>query len=533
MLLRTLIAAVLVAAAFSNAVAGPALVAGPADVPHRGVYEVALEAAADVPDPYLGATVQVTFTRPDGSKATVDAFYDGGRTFKARAYADAVGAWSWASSAQAAGLGGRRGTFKVVPSALKGKLRKHPDDPRQFACDDGTWFLHIGDTGYRYVTATEPRWKEYIDQAARMGATKIRTWFCQSRGGVEALFADGRRGLALAYWQEIDRRVRYALEAHPQVQLKLILYGEDTAELARAGQGDALSLYAARYAQARWSAMPNVHWCISNDREIVRGEAKGGRRVSAATIDRIGREMAAREPWGTLLTNHQLRFGGYDFVDAPWSDIVTLEDLDQVHGAKILEYRPRGDDPVVNDEDRYELYKPPAHPRYFFRRLMWASILSGGHATYGGLRTYEPYDGDTRGVSGYFDAKAAGKLAGGADDFVHIHTFFREAGLTPVGMQPDDACVGGDLYKWKALRGADAIIVYLANPTGTKPESDDAAPAAPAVTVRLPAGAWAARWFQPTTGRWTDGGRVAGAPATLKAPGGGDWVLVLRRTAGG
>ncbi|HUT19531.1 MAG TPA: hypothetical protein VM366_10250, partial [Anaerolineae bacterium] len=32
--------------------------------------------------------------------------------------------------------------------------------------------------------------------------------------------------------------------------------------------------------------------------------------------------------------------------------------------------------PVVNDEDRYEFYRPPACPRYFFRRLMWGSLSS-------------------------------------------------------------------------------------------------------------------------------------------------------------
>ena len=40
-----------------------------------------------------------------------------------------------------------------------------------------------------------------------------------------------------------------------------------------------------------------------------------------------------------------------------------------------------------------ESYISPKHDRYFFRRLMWASLLSGGHATYGGLATYEAFAG--------------------------------------------------------------------------------------------------------------------------------------------
>jgi prepilin-type processing-associated H-X9-DG protein len=115
--------------------------------------------------------------------------------------------------------------------------------------------------------------------------------------------------------------------------------------------------------------------------------------------------------------------------------------------------------PVVLDEDRYEHWREPENPRYFFRRLMWANLLSGGHATYGGLRTYEPYDGGGGGgVQGYFDANRAGKLAGGADDFVHIHRFFADTGLTLVGMEPADELVGGEPHQVKCIGNGDTYI---------------------------------------------------------------------------
>jgi hypothetical protein len=174
---------------------------------HRGVYEVTLECMDPMGNPYFDVDLRVTFTRPDGTTATVDGFFDGGRAFKARAYCDVVGQWSWASQSNRRGLDGKSGRFDVKDAALPGKLRKHPRDPHQFAYDSGEWFLHIGDTGYRYVVLPEPQWQEYIDQAAKMGATKFRTSFCQSRSGVEILLADGRHELNLPYWQEIDRRL--------------------------------------------------------------------------------------------------------------------------------------------------------------------------------------------------------------------------------------------------------------------------------------------------------------------------------------
>lgn len=507
----------------------PIISRGASGALHRGVYEIALTASPNCADPWFGVDLQVIFTRPDESEVEVDGFYDGEGVFRARAYCDAVGIWSWRAVSGDVGLHGQSGSFTVGDSSLKGKLRKHPDDPYQFAYDSGEWFLHIGDTGYRYVADIEPEWQAYIDQAAVTGMTKIRTWFCQGRGDVQILFDDDRRGLNLPYWQEIDRRMSYALEHHPQVIFKLIPYGEDTEEIIRYGQGDSAARLIARYAQARFSSFPNVTWCISNDREISRDGALKGRMVPWETIDRMGRDMAAREPWGSLLTNHQSRFTGYDFVDAEWSDIVTLEDLDQVAGELLLEYRGRGDDPVVNDEDRYETYRNPVHIRYFYRRLMWASLLSGGHATYGGLRTFESYDGELKGMQGYADAVAAGKLSGGADDFARIHQFFADRELTLVGMTPDDQLVGNNPHRWKCIHAAGVFIVYLANPTGNEPESDDEAGTVPSVAMQLPEGDFTIEWFDPAEGCWEPAPGVEGGTRTLRAPGPGDWVLLVKR----
>lgn len=238
--------------------------------------------------------------------------------------------------------------------------------------------------------------------------------------------------------------------------------------------------------------------------------------------------MAAREPWGTLITNHQSRWKGYDFTGAAWSDIITLEDLDQVDGRIFKEYYSKRAVPMVLDEDRYEHWRNPKYDRYYFRRLMWASLLSGGHATYGGLRTYEAYDGDLSGVQGYFDSVTLGKLEHGADDFVHIHKFFRDSELTLVNMKPDDALLGSEPGKSKCMSDNTTFILYLANPDNSKPGEANVSRTTANVTVRLPEGAFTVRWFNPRSGQWTDGGRVSGRKQRLISPDRGDWVLLLR-----
>jgi hypothetical protein len=309
----------------------------------------------------------------------------------------------------------------------------------------------------------------------------------------------------------------------------LIPYGEDTAELHRYDKNDEGAKLIARYAQARFSALPNIYWCISNDREIVKGGKLTGRKVLWRTIDKIGKDMAARESWGTLITNHQSRWKGYDFVDAEWSDIITLEDLDQVEGKIFKEYYSKRPAPMVLDEDRYEHWRNPRHDRYFFRRLMWASLLSGGHATYGGLKTYEPYDGNTTGVQGYFDAIAAGRLEHGADDFLHIHKFFKDTNLTLVNFKSDDAIVDDDPAHFKCIHNDKAYIVYLANPDSPKAGEANVSNKIEEVVIQLPKNTLTVKWFNPRNGRWIDGKNVSGGRQSLTAPAGGDWILLLTK----
>ncbi len=153
---------------------------GEASALHRGMYEIELRASEPVTDPYFGVRVQVMFYRPDGTEVRVDGFYDGNAIFRARAYCDTVGRWEWSTRSNWPSLDGKQGAFKVVSSSLPGKLRQHASDSRQFAYDDGKWFLHLGDTGYRYVVDDEPHWQAYIDQAVMTASGLILPLNCYS-----------------------------------------------------------------------------------------------------------------------------------------------------------------------------------------------------------------------------------------------------------------------------------------------------------------------------------------------------------------
>lgn len=120
-----------------------------------------------------------------------------------------------------------------------------------------------------------------------MGATKIRAWFCEGRSDVAALLTQDRGGLALDYWQGMERRLRYALARHPRVIFQLIPYGEDVEEIRHYGRGDAPARLIAAHAQSRFSAFPNVTWCASNDLVMVTDSEAGHR--DAMHVDGGGR----------------------------------------------------------------------------------------------------------------------------------------------------------------------------------------------------------------------------------------------------
>jgi hypothetical protein len=47
-------------------------------------------------------------------------------------------------------------------------------------------------------------------------------------------------------------------------------------------------------------------FCIIND------------RIATLAVSTVGRAMKAREPWGTLLTSHQIRRSGFSFIGETW-----------------------------------------------------------------------------------------------------------------------------------------------------------------------------------------------------------------------
>ena len=138
------------------------------------VVEIALEASGEHPNAYVqglpdrnAPLAQVTFTGTSGAardmRYTLAAFWDGGKTWKARFAPPAPGEWSWSSASKDPGLAAATGKIKVAEwtegekqanPARRGFIRvsqKGPRAGRYFEYADGTPFLWIGDTWWNWT----------------------------------------------------------------------------------------------------------------------------------------------------------------------------------------------------------------------------------------------------------------------------------------------------------------------------------------------------------------------------------------------
>ena len=101
-------------------------------------------------------------------------------------------------------------------------------------------------------------------------------------------------------------------------------------------------------------------------------------------------------------------------------------------------------------------------------------------------------------------------------------------------MQPNDKVVGDNPYHWKCCHDDNNYVIYLANPTGETPRTDNPAPEKPTVHIVLPLGSYVVKWFNPKTGKWFKVPNISGLKQTLVPPGKaginwGDWVVLLQK----
>jgi len=524
-----------------------------------GVHEIVLAGDATGANPF-DTLATVRFVPPSGpaSAKTVHAFHDGGGAWRARVYVTEEGTWTWSSAcAKDPGLDRKEGAFSARGSHLRGLLKVHPSNPRQWATDDGKWFLNLNDTAYPLFNGTagdgQPipfaDFTEYVKDAAAQGITSFRAASIfyiddDAQAWKKFFFEDAEFSrFRLEHFQRTDARLRWMLDHHPDLYVQFILFprgslwGKD--EAVWQTFSEAVRERLLRHMVARYAAYPQIFWLVVNDAHYGPEFPRHN-----AMAREVGKFLKDKDPWGHPVSTGPARNRGFHFADEDWATYLHLEHEHDLGAAECRKYASHPK-PVFLGEDRYEhdhgSKRDPAFMRSWQRRLFWAWLLSGGSANYGGrFWTLHPYrQSGTRVAKNPKNGVAFPKGLEGLDSVPHIPKYFAERKIELSRFEPASELVsdtsGGGTGSGapKAMRsGAEDLLIYHPNAAseGRTADVDRTRKAGLRVDLRPFSSAFEVEWFRPEDGAAQAGDRVkGGAVVDLTSPWvGGDVVVRLK-----
>ncbi len=514
-------------------------------VPQWGLFEIELTSHQDYEDPFQDVTVTVGFTSPAGRTRTVEAFWDGGRTWRARFNPDGPGRWAWAStcsSATNAGLQGRAGTFSCDPPPAKGPpLRRHgpvhvAEDGRHFAHADGTAFFWLADTAWNGPLRARPdQWQTYLAARKKQGFSAIQFVSTQWRGAdgktlgqVAFDVAEGRIAhFNPEFFARLDPYVR-AINEHGLLAAPVILWActkDDPGQTL----SDEQAIRFARYLVARWGGY-EVVWLLGGDGDYTGPSAARWRKIGRAVFaDRHDRPATMHYCGQKSFTDEFRSESWFDFMGYQSGHGVSEAELRWlVQGPPATEWRDEPVKPSVNLEPNYEAM--PAYGSgemlgaYEVRRAVCWSLL------------VMPPAGVTYGCNPIWiwPPKGKGKAIGhGTIDKAGLTPEWSEGLKLPGGEQMGHVRAFFEALEWTRLRPSPELLAE-------QPGLDDPSrfiAAARTVERReaalyLPRGGEMAladirgfrtiRWFNPRTGKWSGSKTVQ---PRLQAPDEQDWLV--------
>jgi len=422
-----------------------------------GMHEIRMTGSGTVSNPF-DTIATVTFVPPSGNAVTVFAFYDGGKIWRARIYVSEIGKWQWTcASPDDPGLQNESGSFMAVNSDLPGMLRKHPRNPKQWMTDNGRAFINLSDTAYSFFNSEETRWREYVRDNAALGITSMRVDSLRAPSAWENYWEDGTKArYKLENFKVMDTRLQWLLDNYPNmyIQLKLFreptIYGTDDPFWSNLPQ--TVRANTMRYMIARWAAYPNLFFEVTADTRCSPAYPH-----NQAMARDVGQYFKENDPWKHLMSFGPTRDEVFCFT-APQDDWVSYIALETAAALSADDVEAYADLPlhVFNEEDFYEPLKELANPRYFYRRLFWSWLLSGGSSTYGGrYGVIHPYT-QTGSLIWKVDRQTISGQLVGLDSIRYIIPYFHSRGIELWRFQPDDRIVSD-------VTGESELKSYLTN----------------------------------------------------------------------
>ncbi len=136
-----------------------------------GRFEAFVRNARPYSDPYRDISLNVSFTRPDGSTVKFWGFHDGADVWRIRFMPGQLGTWHYEAQFSDGALG-IEGSFECETSGLPGMLTVDPDNPLWFGYSTGRPLLlrslHVGDRFFADNWSDAKR-TAFLDWAGKQG----------------------------------------------------------------------------------------------------------------------------------------------------------------------------------------------------------------------------------------------------------------------------------------------------------------------------------------------------------------------------
>lgn len=296
-------------------------------------YELAFSSSLDYENPVQDLRyMEVTFTSPTGRIKTINAFWDGGKTWKARFMPEETGTWNFitkSSDPKNAGLNDQKGTFSCIPNTGKHDIYIHgpvinPKGTYHLAHADGTPFFYMACTAWNgALKSTVEEWEHYLGQRVKNHYNAIQLVTTQWRGcdknseGEVAFEGSGRIRINPDFFRLMDQRIDRVNE-YGLVAMPVVLWALQNGNGRELSPGyylpDDQAIILAKYIVARYGAN-HVIWALGGDGIYTGTYEQRWKTIGRAVFDGKTQGIVAQHPCGRSWV-------GEVYKDEPWLDIV-------------------------------------------------------------------------------------------------------------------------------------------------------------------------------------------------------------------
>ncbi len=510
------------------------------------VCEFDFVAVQDYARPFDSNTISLTalFEGPDGERLEVPGFWDGDRTWRLRFTPTRPGSWSYTtrcSNKEDSGLHNRQHCFVVKEPAGDNPLHRHggilrvSEDRRYLTYADGTPFFWLGDTWWFCPSALVPidgssqpecpsTFRTLIDTRAKQRFTVVQMCFLgppQIAPGLNdfiLLHPESWKPAHVAYWQQVDRYIRYANDAGILPVVGMTFHrSADSVQLE-----EFKTLW--HYVLARYGAMP-MGMLIQGEYNLKQGPID--ERVEKVLA--LGEYLKQTDPYRRALTVHPWYHKGdeHQAWDQPWYDFIMLQGGHGRQGPPAEFYRNvynhQPNKPLLEGECTYEGIHgyDAAVVRYnAYKAIQCGSFgyTYGSHGLWYPNQNAEDQKFDNWGTPvPWWEALRRP----GGEQMKHLRACYESVDWWKLHPQADAVCPQGDV-----LVRADDTKTFLVYFVGDGKLSDDAR------LRHVTSGtSYKGTWFDPRTGEKNNvDEKLVADPTGLRLPSPPDkqdWILIL------